>query len=537
MTRYFHAITICSVFAVCAVQGVHAGADDTRPCTSLVYPGVDGRLVYAPDEDGNCIPDYSYAGYAGGGVALPYVPVRETVWPVPGPDADTIQAAIDRISALPADEHGFRGAVLLKRGWYELDHPITITAGGVVLRGEGQGDTGTILYGLIPGGEPVKTMGRGDLIIVRGAERLNATGLGHRILDSNVPLGARSFRVESSRDFKPGDTVIVRRFTTEAWTRALGFEPGQREHPQLEFDRIVTAVEGDRITVDAPLTCPITAEWGGGEVAACTDNRIEKAGVECLRGISEYDPSVRTTAAGNMDRPNYEMEEYYADENHYWNFISLDNVRNAWVRNVTALHFGHSTVIIGGGCKWVTVQGCESKEPVSRAAGSRRATFSIGGQMCLIQRCTCDKGRHSFFMGSLCGPNVFLNCTATRPYGSSEPHGHLGTGALYDNVVAPITLRRALSDPPRWMSLYGVLWNCEGMYLVQKPTTAQNYAFGHIGIHAMVFNRDLLDYSVPNGHIESWDVHVRPKSLYLKQLADRLGMDAVRAAGYTDNDL
>jgi hypothetical protein len=33
-------------------------------------------------------------------------------------------------------------------------------------------------------------------------------------------------------------------------------------------------------------------------------------GVENLRGISEFDPTKRTTDYGNMDRPNYVAEEY-----------------------------------------------------------------------------------------------------------------------------------------------------------------------------------------------------------------------------------
>ena len=55
--------------------------------------------------------------------------------------------------------------------------------------------------------------------------------------------------------------------------------------------------------------------------------RIENVGVENLRGMSEFDPTKRTRAYGNMDRQNYVAEEYYADENHYRNFVIFDNVR------------------------------------------------------------------------------------------------------------------------------------------------------------------------------------------------------------------
>ncbi len=62
----------------------------------------------------------------------------------------TIQAAIDRVSAMPLDASGFRGAVLLKMGIYNLEKPIYIKASGVVLRGEGMSDIGTILIGKTP---------------------------------------------------------------------------------------------------------------------------------------------------------------------------------------------------------------------------------------------------------------------------------------------------------------------------------------------------------------------------------------------------
>src|ERR1039458_729563 len=88
-----------------------AGAQvaDIPPTVSRVYPGSDGKLVYVPDEQGNIIPDCSYVGYGGGGVPIPTVPVRETVWPVAGDNTANLQAAVDKVSALPFDKNGLRG--------------------------------------------------------------------------------------------------------------------------------------------------------------------------------------------------------------------------------------------------------------------------------------------------------------------------------------------------------------------------------------------------------------------------------------------
>ena len=61
-----------------------ARAADLPPTVSMVYPDVDGRLAYAPDQQGNAIPDFSHAGYGGGGTPIPSVHVKETVWPTVG---------------------------------------------------------------------------------------------------------------------------------------------------------------------------------------------------------------------------------------------------------------------------------------------------------------------------------------------------------------------------------------------------------------------------------------------------------------------
>src|SRR6188508_290625 len=157
-----------------------ATAQDLDPTVSRVYPGPAGRLVYVPDEQGNTIHDASHAGYRGGGVAIPTVPVREAIWPAAGDNTAHIQAAIDKVSSRPLDAAGFRGAVLLKAGYYRAAGPLKIQASGVVLRGEGMGDTGTILIGTgtgrsaAPAGAPGGPGGpggatAGTLIVIGGA--------------------------------------------------------------------------------------------------------------------------------------------------------------------------------------------------------------------------------------------------------------------------------------------------------------------------------------------------------------------------------
>src|SRR6266540_7353888 len=61
-----------------------------------------GRLAYKTLPTGERIMDFSHAGYMGGGVALPTVPVKRTVKPSGGADdTATIQAAINEVAAMP----------------------------------------------------------------------------------------------------------------------------------------------------------------------------------------------------------------------------------------------------------------------------------------------------------------------------------------------------------------------------------------------------------------------------------------------------
>lgn len=493
---------------------------------------------------GNTIPDFSHSGYKGGGVSLPFVAIKETVWPILEDNSDNIQAAIDKVSALPQDRAGFRGAVLLKMGRYRLDKPIYIKASGVVLRGEGRSDIGTVLIGRLPVQEENPTarrFRRPALINILGNTAIQMDEETKQIIaDKYVPVGANKFSVASAKAFKVGDKIIIRRIGNQDWIKTIGMDSltvGRNKWMpfDIDFDRIITDIQGSTLSVDAPIFTAIDSRWGGGYIYKYADDRLENVGIENLRGVSEYDPKVRTNAYGNMDRggldtPNhYEGEEYFSDENHYFNFIDISNAKNVWVRNMTALHFASSVVQANAGTKWITVQDCESWEPVSLRLGARRFTYQMNGQFCLVQRCFSQKGRHSFVLqGSAASGNVYLDCEAVNPYSTSEPHNRWVNGVLYDNIKAPLTARY-WDFIIGWAGANIVFWNCEGDFLIQSPPTATNYSFGHIGINSVIYNKDLQDLTKAKGHIESLDRHVFPRSLYMTQLKERLGSSAVES--------
>ena len=104
---------------------------------------IDSKLQYGlyANQGSNAnihlIPDFSYAGYMGGGVALPTydsISVQRTLTPSSGGDDTAIlQQALDEVGSLPVDARGIKGAVLLTRGTYTISQPLRITSSGVIL--------------------------------------------------------------------------------------------------------------------------------------------------------------------------------------------------------------------------------------------------------------------------------------------------------------------------------------------------------------------------------------------------------------------
>ena len=498
-------------------------AEDRSQC-SLVHPGADGKLVYVPDERGDTIPDFSNAGYGGGGVPLPQVETHVTVEPrQSGDDTERIQAAIDEVASLARDRHGIRGALLLKRGAYRVGGSLKIAASGVVLRGEGDGEDGTVLI----------ATGKGQRALIRiegegGPQEVE--GRRQAIVDAYVPVGARSFEVASSKGFVVGEQVVVHRPSAAEWIHAIGMDRIEMSHPDVKqwrpgtcdfrFDRMVTAIDGNVITVDAPVGNAFQEEYGGGCIYPYAfPGRIEQVGIESIRAISEFDNRI-------LDE---RKEGEYADEDHGWDLVLLDRVQNAWVRNVTSVHFGYACVKVLGRTKWVTIQDCGCLDPVSEVRGSRRYSFPLSGQLALVQRCLARRGRHDFVLHAWApGPNVFLDGLAETAFSDSGPHHRWSMATLFDNVVVRgnainVQDRQGSGTGHGWAGSQKVLWNCVADRIAcQKPPTSQNHCIGCIA------EKDPGWHPREDGHWESHGQPVTPRSLYLTQLEDRLGMDAVR---------
>jgi hypothetical protein len=473
-----------------------------------VTGGPDGKLSYVADERGNQVPDYSHSGYMGGGVPIPDVPVRVVVAPAKGDAGARIQAAIDYVSRLPADDNGTRGAVLLLAGRHEIAGGVLITTGGVVLRGQGQGPDGTVL---VAAGTDRRTLVR----IVGKSDRHFVSKTPYPVADKYVPVGARKLRLKTTEGLHVGDTILVEHPSTAAWVAALGmdrFPPGEggswlnwpAGKMDVRWDRVITQIDGDTVTLNAPLTAALDASLSAAKVHVYSwPGRIGQVGIENLRCESD------------CDRNNLR------DEEHAWMAITMEAAQNAWVRQVTTSRFAGSAVTIWGTCKGVTVEDCRSLQPVSEIGGWRRRTFYTAGQQTLFRRCRSEKGLHDFAVGHLAaGPNAFVECEASEALGFSGPVESWATGVLYDNVTIDgaaleLTNRETDGHGAGWAAANSMLWQCSASVVIcRKPPTAQNWAVGCWG----QFKGD--------GQWRSINQSVKPASLYEAQLLARLGAKA-----------
>jgi hypothetical protein len=523
-------ISVLTVVA-CVMTSGFLRAQDRQ--SEHVYMGGDGRLVYVPYENGDRIPDFSFAGYGGGGVALPTVATAVTVFPIEGDDGDNIQAAIDQVSVLDPDADGFRDAVLLTAGTYEVAGGLSIRASGVVLRGEGDQSDGTIIRAV--------GASRRTLINVAGVgNRTEIPGTRQAITDTYVPVGVFTFTVSDTSGLAVGDDVLVTRTPNQAWIDAVGMDdcttagtvydtsdwsgqtclggsgvrPWTPSSRTMRYERRVASIEGNQITLDAPTVEAIQQEFGGGYLAKYQfSGRIQKSGVEYLRAESDYASET--------------------DEQHAVRMIAFANVQDAWVRNVTSRFFEQGTVVARGGSKYVTIQDSASLDQKSLITGGRRYPFSIeGGSFILVMRSLARSGRHDFVTGSNTpGPNVFLDSRGVQSYSELGPHHRWATGSLFDRIRHESISRTQIigaynrgnsGSGHGWSGAYQLFWNCVGdTHRVASPPYARNWS---IGCQALRRRGD--------GEFEWFGERVAPSSLYLQQLRDRLGEDAVANIGY-----
>ena len=526
-------LTLIALFVALLFGGACASMQSGAPASSVwVYPGPDGKLAYKTTPTGDRILDFSYAGYMGGGVALPTVPVAKTVHPSAGADdTATIQAAINEVAAMPLKD-GFRGAVLLAPGIFTCANTIFIPASRVVLRGSGTNATTIQMTGRRHVAIRVGTRGRFRRPEVQNDDlpETNAVAAGQTfIADAYVPSGTKTFAVADAKGFAVGDVIEIRRPVTAAWVHFMGMDNLTRDgRPQtwirvgrvIPIERRIAEISGNQITLDVPFSDSFDAKYlnppGTAVVKINPPNRLTQIGIENLHIQSP------------PQRVNHTQEQYTA--------IRL-NGQDCWMRDVVSDETMDS-ISLGG--RRITLENVTINRKALHLGASKPAEFWLNGDQILLNRCSVNADNVWFAAtgGGHSGPIVLLNCVFGGN-GHIEGHMRWTTGMLLDNCWLPdggidFKNRGAMGSGHGWGMGWAVAWNCVAKsYVVQHPPGAMNWAIGCIGERVQMSRPFDSEPILPEGTFDSPDKPVLPRSLYLEQLQERLGLQALKNIGYS----
>jgi hypothetical protein len=480
--------------------------------SSWVYPGRNGKLVYKTTATGDRIMDFSQAGYMGGGVALPTVPVKRTVKPSGKDDTESIQAAINEVSGMPL-VNGFRGAVRLSPGVFTCSGALYLSANGVVLSGSGAGKDGTT----------IRMTGSKHTAIVIGKRTFAAdpndepaeqeetfTTAQTSVTDKYVPAGTHTITVADSKAFAAGDLITIRKPVTDAWVHFMVMDNLKRDgKPQtwiaksrsLMMQRTITAIHGNQLTIDIPLADALNNSFDN--PPGITISKVRPSPVVTQVGVEQLHIQCPPLESAYGNAP-------YAG-------IRVGG-NDCWVQHVYFEEIMNTTVLAGNR---ITMEQVKITHTYPNLGASKPADFSFEGSQNLLNKCEATGGNTYFVWTSslVPGPNVMLNCTF-RGHGSRiQPHQRWSTGLLVDNCTI---VDGGIDFMNRGVAGSGHGWT-------------MGWAVGCIGNREQTAR--LFDSSpiLEEGIFESHGKPVTPQSLYLAQLAERLGRQAITKMGYASN--
>lgn len=538
-------------------------ADDSK----IYYRNAEGKLISVPDYRGNRIPDYSGVGYKNGKVNIPDVPAVIEVSPSGGDDTGQIQAAIDYVASLPMRNDGIRGAVQLTKGVFRIEGSLRLSISGVVIRGAGN-DNPNVVDAVATG--PIEPWiqehkdTEGTILLltttVPESKLFNIEGSGGakliedsavNLIDTYVPTGTCTFRVESTDGYSVGDEILIKQTGNMAWVHEIGMDQiparttvdaniktnegsgtNQWTEQTWKFERTITAIDGNKITIDMPIVNAIDQKFGGAQMYHYDDSeRIENVGIENMRVVAAWTPN-----KNNVD------ETYHASV-----FADVKNAKDVWFRDITTEHLNTYNITVYNSSKRVTVQDFyDLVAPISFYMGegyeSTGRTFQetqvyvgrygvyIQGQQVLVQRYHGINLRHLVeYSNNAAGPNVAYDAESLAYFAQMGPHMLWSTGGLYDCTDGQLHIQNRLNmgSGHGWAGAWFTAWNTTDELAVQQPPSAQNWAIGHVG----TFSQG----NYPQFKKGYWDLEGTPsniQSLFLAQTEARYGQAGLDVVAY-----
>jgi len=303
---------------------------------------------------------------------------------------------------------------------------------------------------------------------------------------------------------------LVRNGTNQTWIKAGS---------AVTTDRIITAISGNNITLDAGYPDSIRPDlfdsandlpyvqvytWSG---------RIYNSGVESLRVIHP-----------KQDVPHQ--------------FALIDSAIHCWARNLYLQDFISGVLTTGSQAKMITIQGLEIVYTAAYSPAAPPQILSMEGTQILHRDSNITGGGKYWPLSAgstrMRGPVVHYNIKINAGSGAQVvPHMRWSTAILYDNVQNThgnigLSYRGIMGSGHGWTMGWGAIYNCEAATLVaqnpynhfgpynDKQVLYHNWLIGGKGKNIPGYQATQLQ-----GTYDSAGTMVEPKSLYQAQLNAR----------------
>ncbi len=551
-------ITLSAVLILCLLSNAHA-----QTWRSKLYPDNWQPPSASDFYRDMLIQDFSYAGYHRGEKEIPVKAQLLLDVTKPPYNADnTGKQDVTAILQKAINDAGRQmqgGTVYLPKGTYKVspladnNYCLRIENSHVVLSGSGAGET--LIYNS-------STNMRGKVIItVTSGTSWAKTGENKRQIVKDLMGPATIIRLQSTNGFKAGDIIIVRNYIDNDWIEKHKMLQYWKDKGSdlggLLYCREIVAVnhQTNELTIDIPIRYALEMKHG-----ACVYKApvmLTEVGVEHLSVGNQ-----QSFTKGGWSEEDYHEEKNGSYQSHNSWAISMAQVNNGWIRNVSTYQPEGNTSgahLLSNGIKVtqtknVSILNCKFGYPQFGGGGGNGYMYRIMGNETLLQDCISDFNRHGFVMSQMAASgNVFLRCTdrnSGRQTGlqgyqktngiGSDHHMHFSQSNLFDQCLVENSYFAAGWRQWGGSTIHGltgthsVYWNLTSngsqAEAVQTQQSAYGYVIGTAGAKPKVKTSawvsgtkaitDPVDYVEGMGQGKQ----LHPQSLYLDQKSKRLSL-------------
>ncbi len=528
-------INLIVVLVVGCGGGGGGGIPPANGTPPSVEPTVVRSALFPPDwtpettdSEGRFLHDVSYAGYHGGGAILPISGTGPVIDVVADHQADptgssdstaAIQAAIDAAGKAGG------GTVQFPSGEFRVDGLLTVSAGNVVLRGEGPGKSRVYFtrHDAMTGKSHLTFRGAPK----RGAEVLLAADAGAR---ETALLVADASGLSIGDDLDVGCTItaafVAEHGMTGTWTVFLDtWQPFLRR----EITAIDTSSTPHRVLIDVPVRYPLKLR----------DGASLRVVTGLLSGVGVRDLGLSNAVA---------WDDAWANDRAH--VLELSGVKDAFAVNIESFasplspgtgdgagdHLQSGGIIVSF-AKRVTVADCTLSFAEHRGGGGNGYLFEVRqSNEVLFRDCTARRGRHNFIQNWGFGVTgcVWLRChsfegqalneflgVTVATVGHSEYHHSLATANLVDQCTVDdgwsALNRGTMSSGAGHTATECIFWNTTGSGLLRSSQFGNGYVIGTgPDLDLLVSGDDWLE-------AEGQAAELQPPSLYEAQFEKRTG--------------